>query len=96
MKVIGVELHTPKRDELVVLTILSLVYIVVAYLTAVIWSISGTTLAPFLVGAVSGSLAASCGCSILKHGVRGAILTAGFCIAMIGLCAAIIYTSKMF
>lgn len=96
MKIIGVELHTPSLNELSALAVLSLIYIVAAFLLAGLAGMPVSTLAPLLVGAVSGSLAASCGCSILEYGVRGAILTAGFSIAMIGLCSALIYLIKLF
>lgn len=96
MKIIGVELHTPSLNELSALAALSLIYILAAFLVAKLTSMPVTALAPLLVGAVSGSLAASCGCSILKYGVRGIILTAGFCLAMMGLCSALIYLIKLF
>lgn len=96
MKIIGIELHTPNLNELSALAVLSLIYIVTAFLVASLASMPVTALAPLLVGAVSGSLAASCGCSIQKYGVRGAILTAGFCIAMMGLSSALIYLIKLF
>ncbi|QJT37017.1 hypothetical protein E4188_22225 (plasmid) [Aeromonas media] len=96
MKIIGVELHTPSLDELSVLAAISLIYIVAAFLLDNLAIMQTTTLAYLLVGAVSGSLATSCGCSIPKYGVRGAILTLFFCIAMMGLCSALTNLIKLF
>lgn len=95
MKIIGVELHTPTPNDLSALAVLSLIYIAAAFLLSKLISLPVTTLTPFLVGALSGTLAASCGCSILKYGVRWVILTAGFCVAMYGLCAALIYMIEL-
>lgn len=96
MRIIGVELHTPNHNELSALAALSLIYIVVAFLIDNLAIMPATTLSQLLVGAVSGNLAASCGCSIRKYGVRGAILTAFFCIAMMGLCSALTNLIKLF
>lgn len=96
MKIIGVELHTPSFNELSVLAVLSLIYSAAAFLLVNLGIMTVTEVAPFLIAAVSGSLTASLGCSIMKYGVRGAILTAGFCVAMMGLYWVLAYLIELF
>lgn len=95
MNFIGVELHTPKRSDLEGLGVLSAVYIVVALVVGSSGLFQPATIASILIGVVSGNLAAACGCSIQKYGVRGVIVTAGFCLAMMSLCAALIYLIEL-
>lgn len=99
MKIIGVELHAPRSNVLVGLTVLLLVFIVVAYLFAMLVGVSVSALTPFLpallISTVSGGLAASCGCSIPESGVRGAIIVVGLCLALNGLYAGLLYLSKL-
>jgi|TARA_R110000765_G_scaffold41891_12_gene89038 hypothetical protein len=90
MKIIGVKLHTPTSTDLLALAAVSALFIFVTL--GVVSSTEATIVevAPYLLGAVTGSLAGACGCSILKYGFRGAIVAAGFCVSMAGLCALLI------
>lgn len=95
MNIIGVELHTPKRSDLEGLAVLTTVYVVAAIAVVSSGLIEWPMVVAALIGMVSGTIASACGSSIVQHGVRGAILSAGLCLALMGLFAAIVYAVSL-
>jgi len=95
MNIIGVELHTPKRSELEGLAVLTAVYVVAAIAVVSSGLIEWPMVVAALIGMVSGTIASACGCSIIQHGVRGAILSAGLCLVLMGSFAAIVYAVSL-
>lgn len=96
MNIIGVELHTPTRGDLKVMALLSVVYISAALVVDQLGLVDPIIIAGALVGLESEALAAACGCTIKKDGLRGAILTNCFFLVLTGLCVGVIYLIKFF
>lgn len=77
MKVIGIELHLPKRSSLPGIALFLAIGIAAALAMRTLGLFQPVTIAAGLIGMLIGTLAFSCGCSIDKYGVRGACLRPG-------------------
>lgn len=87
MNVIGVELHLPKRSALPGLAVFLAIGIVAAFAMRTLGLFQPVTIAAGVVGMLIGTLTFACGCSIDKYGIRGALLTTGFALAMLAIFA---------
>lgn len=89
MRIIGIELSTPRAPDLIVVAIITLAVSILGCFSASIGLIKPNYIILSTLAALGGSMASAYGVSIIKHGWRGIALVLGFVVAMLILGSAV-------